>query len=122
MKKLLSIIILFIAFTSFIFSQEELKSSEEDYYDFLSLQGLVERPSLVYRTMNDSVWNLSDDADHIWKDNNLGSLKSFNQFNYKILTPHWYNSYNSAAPFGQNDGAIWQGLGYNTFLTGGIFA
>ena len=41
-----------------IFVREAIKSSEEDYYDFLALQGLTERPTLNYRTLSDSVWSL----------------------------------------------------------------
>ncbi len=121
---------------SFIFTQEALKSVEEEYYDFLSLQGLVERPTLGYRTLSDSVWEITEDTEHIWQQNNLGSTKViweasahaenwftnglFQGLKYKIFGPEWYNSYNTAAPYGQNDGALWQGRGYNTALTGGV--
>ena len=131
-KFLLLIILLNI---SYLYSQEALKSTEEEYYDFLSLQGLVERPTLGYRTLSDSVWNVPEDSEHIWSGNNLGSsniiwqapepfdnwfTNGINQsFSYKIFGPEWFNSYNTAAPYGQNDGALWQGKGYNTALTGG---
>ena len=46
-----------------ISAQEALKSIEENYYDFLSLTGVVERASLGYRTLSDSVWNFIDAAD-----------------------------------------------------------
>lgn len=137
MKK--NLLIFFIFLIPFcLSSQEVLKSTEEEYYDFLSLQGLVERPTLGYRTLSDSVWELPENAEHIWKNNNLGSTKiiweSENQgqnwftkgfyhgFKYKIYGPEWFNSYNTAAPYGQNDGALWQGRGYNTSLTSGIRA
>ena len=135
MKKLIFITSI-ILLASSLFSQEALKSTEEEYYDFLSLQGIVERPTLGYRTLSDSVWNLDDSQEHVWKDNNLGSIFTFwepenptdNAFTRgikqglfaKVYGPEWYNSYNSAAPHGQNDGALWQGRGYNTALTGGI--
>ncbi|MBR6143149.1 MAG: hypothetical protein IKQ23_02580, partial [Treponema sp.] len=45
-----------------IFSQEALKSTEEEYYDYLSLQGLAERPTLGYRTLSDNEWILTDEA------------------------------------------------------------
>jgi len=122
-----------------IFSQEALKSTEEEYYDFLSLQGLVERPTLGYRTLSDSEWALTEEAktadENVWKNNSLGSKwtvyepaqKTDNFFTrgidqsvkVKIYGPEWYNSYNTAAPYGQNDGALWQGKGYNTSLTTG---
>ena len=122
-----------------IFSQEALKSTEEEYYDFLSLQGLVERPTLGYRTLSDSEWALTEEAktadENVWKNNSLGSKwtvyepaqKTDNFFTrgidqsvkVKIYGPEWYNSYNTAAPYGQNDGALWQGKGYNSSLTAG---
>lgn len=135
MKKLIFITSI-ILLASSLFSQEALKSTEEEYYDFLSLQGIVERPTLGYRTLSDSVWNLDDSQDHVWQNNNLGTIFTFwepenpsdNAFTRgikqgifaKVYGPEWYNSYNSAAPHGQNDGALWQGRGYNTALTGGI--
>ncbi len=134
MKKLL-FVFTFISFAAGLFAQEALKSTEEEYYDFLSLQGLVERPTLGYRTLSDSVWNLSEDTDHIWSSNNLGTTNTiweasspsenwftkglYQGFKYKIFGPEWFNSYNTAAPYGQNDGALWQGRGYNTSLTAG---
>lgn len=122
-----------------IFSQEALKSTEEEYYDFLSLQGLAERPTLGYRTLSDSEWTLTEEAktadENVWKNNSLGSKwtvyepaqKTDNFFTrgidqsikVKIYGPEWFNSYNTAAPYGQNDGALWQGKGYNTSFTAG---
>ncbi len=138
-------------------SQEALKSTEEEYYDFLSLQGITERPTLGYRTLSDSVWNFTEleemmenedgtftkvrigaeqSDSNIWKNNNLGTWfilwqpeNTFNKFFFnglkqgfflRVYGPEWYNSYNTAAPYGQNDGALWQGRGYNTSLTTGL--
>ena len=120
-----------------VFSQEALKSTEEEYYDFLALQGITKRPYLNYRTLSDSDWSLigrdagedenevadkNIDASHVWQDNYLGKRRFINgnkKLAWKIYCPEWYNSFNSAAPYGQNDGALWQGRGYNTSLTGG---
>lgn len=158
MKKHLSLIIGFLfTFTGLCFGQEALKSTEEEYYDFLSLTGVVERPTLGYRTLSDSVWNFQEvesfeenedgtftkvrtpgeESDgNIWKKNNLGTTytlwepdsKADNWFarglkqglTARIYGPKWFNSYNTAAPYGQNDGALWQGRGYNTALTTGL--
>jgi hypothetical protein len=49
-------------------AQDALKSTEEDYYDFLALQGLTERPYLNYRTLSESVWNIDEAAEHPWQD------------------------------------------------------
>ncbi len=162
------IIFTILASTQLLFAQESLKSTEEEYYDFLSLIGITERPTLNYRTLSDSEWtiknesinqNLQEDisktiqkdetinpetdsnADsektllHPWQNNNLGTkrtlfepaqksenwfAKGINQnIKLKIYGPEWFNSYNTAAPYGQNDGALWQGKGYNTSLTAG---
>lgn len=173
MKKLSAFTII-LALSFCAFSQEALKSTEEEYYDFLSLMGITERPSLNYRTLSDSVWEIKDaendffEADgtennvnpenteateaankkhkaaeaakvgktaHPWQNNNLGTkkilwkqnsektnwfLKGINRSAaLKIYGPEWFNSYNTAAPYGQNDGALWQGKGYNTSLTAG---
>ncbi|MCR4952658.1 MAG: hypothetical protein K6A43_01170, partial [Treponema sp.] len=144
LKKLIAF---FIAafFAVNVFSQEALKSVEEEYYDFLSLTGITERPTLGYRTLSDSVWNYNENVSdeitdeivtHPWKNLNLG--KTFTLWQYKkadsnwftkgipeslklkIYGPEWFNSYNTATPYGQNDGALWQGRGYNTSLTAGL--
>ena len=140
-----------------LFSQEALKSIEEEYYDFLSLSGVVERPTLGYRTLSDGVWAFNEiesyeenedgtftkvripgaeSDEHIWKNNNLGTTYTLwspaspaenwftrgikQSLTARIYGPEWFNSYNTAAPYGQNDGALWQGRGYNTALTAGL--
>ena len=131
----ISRVFLFLSvFISSIFAQEALKSTEEEYYDFLSLTGAVERPTLNYRTLSDSEWQVTEE-NHLWKDNNLGTKRTLyesdstetNWFTagidrsvkLKLYGPEWFNSYNTKAPYGQNDGALWQGKGYNTSLTAG---
>lgn len=115
-------------------AQEALKSTEEEYYDFLSLTGAAERPILNYRTLSDSEWQITDE-NHIWSENNLGTKRTLYEsantetnwftagidrsIKLKLYGPEWFNSYNTAAPYGQNDGALWQGKGYNTSLTAG---
>ena len=132
-KKGFFISLFFLYVCSQSFSQETLKSIEEEYYDFLSLTGAAERPTLGYRTLSDSEWNILDE-NHPWQNNNLGTKRTVwegsegtnwftrgfeHNIKFKVYGPEWYNSYNSAAPYGQNDGALWQGKGYNTSLTGG---
>lgn len=127
--------VLFLGSFSFLTSQEALKSTEEEYYDFLSLTGVAERPVLNYRTLSDSEWQIADEDKNIWKANNLGTKRTLyksdsaktNWFTagidrsvkLKFYGPEWFNSYNTASPYGQNDGALWQGKGYNTSLTAG---
>ena len=114
-------------------AQEALKSVEEEYYDFLALQGLTERPSLNYRTLSDSVWvvDTSVDADadadatatvsHPWQNQNLGIWHPlFGKFKMRAYGPELFMSGNTAAPYGQNDGVLWQGRGFNALLKGGV--
>ncbi|MGP1459033.1 MAG: capsule assembly Wzi family protein [Treponema sp.] len=122
-----------------LFPQEALKSTEEEYYDFLSLQGITKRPYLNYRTLSDSDWTIMEETvrtenedgsvtessvalPHVWQNNYLGKRRFINgnkKLAWKVYGPEWYNSFNTAAPYGQNDGALWQGRGYNTSLTAG---
>ena len=74
MKKIISIFA-FLLFSAAIFSQEALKSFEEEYYEFLSLTGTAKRPTLGYKTLSDSTWAYSydkppyiDDIEYIYND------------------------------------------------------
>ena len=119
-----------------VFSQEVLKSPEEEYYDFLSLTQTSERNFMLYRTLEESRWSAdSQDEKNVWAEKNTGfsrklfeeSGKKRNWFtdgfehsvSYKVYGTEWFSSYNSTAPLGQNDGALWQGRGFNTAFTGG---
>jgi hypothetical protein len=42
-------------------------------------------------------------------------------FEFNIADPVLFQSYNSTLPKGLNDGAIWQGKGYNQYITGGFY-
>jgi len=102
-------------------SQEALKSIEEEYYDFLALQGLTKRPTLNYRTLSDSSWEIDEEANHPWQDNNLGVFHHlFGDFRMRVYGPELFMSGNTAAPYGQNDGLLWQGRGFNSLLKGGV--
>ena len=157
MKKFIGLFTVLLFSITFLFSQEALKSLEEDYYDFISLRGITQKPTLGYRTLSDNIWNYNEISDflenedgsfskvlipgnesdiNIWKNNNLGTRytlwKTTNESNnffargvkqglfVRIYGPEWYGSYNSQVPYGQNDGALWQGKGFNTSFTTGI--
>jgi hypothetical protein len=102
-------------------AQEALKSVEEEYYDFLALQGYTERPTLNYRTLSDSKWNIDETTEHIWKGQNLGVFHPlFGDFRLRVYGPELFISGNTAAPYGQNDGVLWQGRGINMFFKAGV--
>lgn len=48
------------------------------------------------------------------------ALKGIDQkISVRAYGPEWFNSINSDAPFGVNDGSLWQGRGYNTSMSAG---
>jgi hypothetical protein len=138
-KKPLPVIILSTVAAALVSAQSltpnvALKSTEEDYYDFLALQGLAERPYLNYRTLSDNAYKLKPGAaDMPWAGLNLGTRRSvigkpqssdkkeaFNSLSAQIYGPNLFMSVNTNAPYGQNDGALWQGRGFNASLDGGV--
>lgn len=139
--KALAFSFLFLTSSQVLFSQEALKSIEEDYYDFMALKGIMDSPTLGYRTLSDNLWlyNIDDEdllSSDVWAENNLGSTYSLwepdaasenffvrglkQSLTLRLYGPEWFNSYNTTTPYGQNDGALWQGRGYNTSLTTGL--
>jgi len=119
-KYLFCLIISFLS-SAILPAQEELKSVEEEYYDFLALQGYTKRPTLNYRTLSDSKWNIKETAEHPWKEQNLGVFYPlFGDFCLRAYGPELFMSVNTAAPYGQNDGVLWQGRGFNALLKGGV--
>ena len=115
-------------------SQEALKSKEEEYYSFLALSSAVSSPCLNYRTLSDSFWQLKEPG--IWNGQKLERLQEVyssgsgggtlftrgirHGVSLRFYGPEWFSSYNSSAPYGQNDSLLWQGKGYNSSLTAGI--
>lgn len=133
-KKLVYSITLLL-FSFILFAQTALGSIEEQYYDFLSLKGEIERPYLGYRSIITSEWNTSNIETSILKndftkkefilktDTNSSTFFSKgidSSIRFTILNLDFYNSYNTASPYGFNDESLWQGKGYNTSLTSGI--
>jgi hypothetical protein len=120
-KNSLICLLLFLFFSAWLPGQEALKSAEEEYYDFLALQGLTERPFLNYRTLSDSKWHIDETADHPWHSHNSGVFHSINgNFRMRAYGPELFMSANTAAPYGQNDGVLWQGRGFNVLFKSGI--
>lgn len=134
MKKVIFLIVNFL-FLFNIFAQTSLNSIEEQYYDFLSLQGIIERPYLGYRSIITSNWDTQNLKNSIWtekfikkeyliyEDNNNSSFfhKGIDSsIKFQILDLDYYNSVNTASPYGFNDESLWQGKGYNTSLSAGI--
>lgn len=118
MKFKTSIIAICFTFTFFnLQAQEKLLSSFDQYYEFLSLKGKIERPWLNYRTLSDSKWLLPDTVSSIWSDH-VEFTNNKQGFNFYIAESNL--SYNSHVPYGQNDGLLWQGRGLNSYISFGF--
>lgn len=110
-----------IALTGYTISaQEALLSTAENYFEFLALDGYASRPYLNYRTLSDSVWTIDDETGNLWSGVTLSSTRALGEeARLRVYGPELFTSFNSASPYGQNDGALWQGKGLNASLTGG---
>ncbi len=107
---------------SAVFSQEAIHSVEDDYYDYLTLQGAIERPYLNHKTLSDLQYNTDTmESRSLWNLNRLdSSIMISDNLKLKLYSPESFSSYNTAAPYGTNDGGLWQGKGFNTSLTFGV--
>ncbi len=110
MKKIISVIF-FICFSVFLFANTPIKSIEEEYYDFLVLTGRAERSFLTHRTLDNNYYS---------NDNGFWNLSDNKKGNFTIYGPDFFSSYNYQRPYGQNDGALWQGVGVNAQLKAGV--
>ena len=134
MKKFFFVIFLFCLYN--IFAQTSLNSIEDQYYDFLSLQGALERPYLGYRSIITSNWDIQNLEKSVWsekfnrkeyiiyEDNNNSNFfhKGIDSsIKLQILDLDFYNSINTASPYGFNDESLWQGKGYNTSLPSRVY-
>lgn len=90
-----------------LFSQEYINSWKERRLDYEALTGNTERPYLNYRTLSDSLWS---------------GLAENKEKTLRIYGPALFTSFNSTAPYGMNDGLLWQGRGINNIFSGGFRA
>ncbi len=114
---LLSIIILFPLFG---FSQSAIPGQDEYYFRLLQITGITDDTASYQLRTNR--FNRTVTKSHPWQalyqfDKPIFSAAGVVKVNF--FEPVLFQSYNTALPRGNNDGAIWQGKGYNTaFSTG----
>lgn len=115
------IIVSFFLYGAITTAQEALLSSQELYYDNLSLTGDAERSYLNYRTLSDSQPNLPNRDTGPWSNLQKAEKLSLTEdISFRWYGPELFSSFNSRAPLGQNDGILWQGRGLNMNLTAGF--
>jgi hypothetical protein len=105
-------------------SREFINSEYYSYYENLVIMGRAQRPVLTYHSFSNSGWQISGAGnDHAWSGRmscaDTDAERGSGGFSAAAVDPDIYNSYNSTYPHGINDGALWQGRGFNTRLTGG---
>lgn len=96
----------------------------EFYYRVLSLSGYTEenssftlRPFTPNNTLvKNHPWSEAWNGSFLKSDDNLSAV------NIAFYSPELFQSYNSSLPRGLNDGAIWQGRGYNAAFSMGFTA
>ncbi|GAB1416249.1 hypothetical protein MASR2M117_16550 [Paludibacter sp.] len=100
-------------------SQEGFFSHTYSYLELLALDGDADRTFSTYKTLSDSKWVVNDIKNDSWT-NSIINLNDRRKGSIIVYGPELYTSYNSATPYGQNDGLLWQGRGFNAYLTGGL--
>lgn len=105
MKRIL-LVLLALIIPAIVWAGTPVKSYEEEYFSFLTLIGKAKRPYLMYRTISNNEYS---NENGFWDDSHL--VKTGN--NLTLYGPDVFASYNTARPYGQNDGSLWQGVGFN---------
>jgi len=97
-------------------------NAKDEYYKrILQISGLSDDPSSY--GLRPAVFNaeyLANPWSRIFTDHNRYVLPFGNVGGLALFEPVWFQSYNTALPKGGNDGAIWQGRGYNTAFSAGM--
>ncbi len=102
-------------------SDNSFNAKDEYYLRILQVTGLSNDPSSFgLRPADYDAAYVSNPWDRIFSDRN-GYVMPFGSFGgIALFEPVWFQSYNTSLPRGGNDGAIWQGRGYNTAFSAGM--
>ncbi len=116
-----SVVLIFFACS--IFSQTGFQIPSDVYLEHLYSGSPEARPYLNYRTLSDKLpaGNNFDGADKL-DVFAPGAPLSFGKVLLRLHMPSVYASWNSTVPYGQNDGSLWQGRGFNSSLIAGFTA
>jgi hypothetical protein len=94
-------------------AQVGVNSLSDEYFDLLSLKGLVDRPYLSYRTRSELRWDwasIKARPEDLTIPTERGNLDGGSLF---LPEFRLFSGYNLNRPQGNNDGLLWQGRGYN---------
>lgn len=124
MKKAICLL-LFILFTLPVLpvmaqADVSYNAKDEFYQRMLQVAGISDNPaSFSLRPVGGDAQFQANPWNHIYRNHN-SYVHRFGDFGgIALFDPAWFQSYNTTLPRGGDDGAIWQGRGYNTaFSTG----
>ncbi|TVR18842.1 MAG: hypothetical protein EA391_01645 [Balneolaceae bacterium] len=107
-----------------VFAQSSFSNSDEYYFRVLQISGITDDiSSFQLRPYNPPQ---QIDNDHPWSHvfgNQPDDLQIGGRYGaFQLYEPILFQSFNTALPRGNNDGAIWQGKGYNSALSLGFEA
>ena len=103
-----------------VHGQASLFSIEAPYLRALELEGRLVRPFLTYRSLSDEDYTGLEDTDSSSYALNRNLVYGSGHLDFELFLPDTFMSYNTAYPHGMNDGALWQGVGFNAITTGGF--
>jgi hypothetical protein len=107
-------------FPQLVQGQASLFSVEAPYLRALELEGRLVRPFLTYRSLSDEDYTGLEGVDSSWYTLPRNLKYGSGPFGFELFLPDTFMSYNTAYPHGMNDGALWQGVGFNAITTGGF--
>ncbi len=116
-RKKIIVTILLLLSTSLSFPNEKINSQYDDYYQVTGLLGLTPLGFRNYRSYSLNDLYHDQQSEHLWK---AERPEASSDKTFAIIDPDLNVSYNSEFPFGYNDGAQWQGKGFNSVLSGGV--
>ncbi|MFZ4615412.1 MAG: hypothetical protein ACOYM2_04330 [Rectinemataceae bacterium] len=96
-----------------IVAQVGINSLADEYFDLLSLKGLVDRPYLSYRTRSELRWDWASIKARPGDMTIPQELADQDGRNLFLPEFRLFSGYNLNRPQGDNDGLLWQGRGYN---------
>lgn len=94
------------------FGEESLFSEEASMLRILELQGKLDRNYLNYRSLDDEKWD-SETIEENFPGLTTDLNTSVGPMDLNVYPFEAFLSYNSDYPYGGNDGALWQGVGFN---------
>lgn len=116
MQKILIVLFLFLS-SSVYGLNVQINSVFERYLDALRLSGDARNRSLSFRSLSTNEWSIEGETHpwHLWF-----SGVEHEQLRIEPLAQRAFVSYNSYYPSGGNDFEVWQGVGFNAWLDGGV--